>query len=217
MDDEARKRLEKNLEIALDNRKFEIELLWKRNAAFWLFIAAIAAATGIASKEDHFQLLAIALSVTGALLSFVWFLVNRSGKAWQTSWEAKAEHYMVERYGEGNLFIRWAESDHPCRRPVRYSVSGLLLALSLFVTFFWVGLTVYLVRSSLMRFDRHGIIATASAHPIGIFLSLSILYCLFLVKHWRRKDPYFIVVHDKQVCDECSQPWSKVTRKEMHS
>ena len=39
MSEERRERLEKCLEIVLDNRRFEIDLLWKRNTAFWLFVA----------------------------------------------------------------------------------------------------------------------------------------------------------------------------------
>lgn len=87
----------------------------------------------------------MALSVAGALSSFAWFVVNRSGKKWQTSWEIKAEHYLRARHAVDDFFMRWVESSrHPCQQPIRYSVTDLLAAISLYVTFFWIGVAAYL-------------------------------------------------------------------------
>jgi hypothetical protein len=63
MSQEVRERVDKCLDIALDNRRLEIELLWKRNTAFWLFVSVIAAAVGVTLQAHRNP-----LSATGPLL-----------------------------------------------------------------------------------------------------------------------------------------------------
>ena len=53
---------EKALEIALDIRKFEIDLYWKRAAYFWTFIAAaFAGFSALRTSSDPFLLYLICL------------------------------------------------------------------------------------------------------------------------------------------------------------
>lgn len=80
---------EKALLQALDIRKFEIELYWKRATYFWTFIGATMAgflaiqASTITNKQD----LAVILTCLGVVFSFAWFCVNRGSKFWQENWE----------------------------------------------------------------------------------------------------------------------------------
>src|SRR6267378_6754839 len=77
------------LERALDIRKFEIDLYWKRATYFWTFIAATLAgfvavqASSSGNKTD----LSVLLSNLGFVLSFGSLCVNRGSKFWQENWE----------------------------------------------------------------------------------------------------------------------------------
>ena len=82
----------KALEHALDIRKFEIELYWKRATYFWTFIAAVLIAFfAIYSSENLEKSLkqdfSVMLSCLGVVFSFAWVLVNKGSKFWQENWE----------------------------------------------------------------------------------------------------------------------------------
>ena len=82
----------KALEYALETRKFEIELYWKRAAYFWTFIAASLAAYGVirASGDiDGYEKahLSVLVVVLGLVFSFAWQAANRGSKLWQENWE----------------------------------------------------------------------------------------------------------------------------------
>nr|WP_246236178.1 hypothetical protein [Acerihabitans arboris] len=72
----------RSLDHALDIRKFEIELYWKRATYFWTFIAATLAgfmaiqSSSSTNKTD----LSILLCSLGIVFSFGWLCVNRGSK-----------------------------------------------------------------------------------------------------------------------------------------
>ena len=71
------------LEKALDIRKFEIELYWKRTAYFWAFIVAnYTAYFFILAQNDlkHQSLYLTLLSFIGLLLAHAWQLSNKGSK-----------------------------------------------------------------------------------------------------------------------------------------
>jgi hypothetical protein len=76
-------RQKKRYEVALDTRKFEIELFWKRALFFWGFVS-IAFVGYFNATNNNVQLL---ISSFGFVLSFGWSLANRGGKYWQENWE----------------------------------------------------------------------------------------------------------------------------------
>lgn len=84
------------LKIALDTRKFEIELYWKRASYFWVFIALLFTGyfsifSSFISKPDNFSLFtSISLtfiSCLGFIFSYSWLVVNKGSKYWQENWE----------------------------------------------------------------------------------------------------------------------------------
>jgi hypothetical protein len=83
---------EKALQFALDIRKFEIELYWKRATYFWAFIAIALAGYGsvLAAKDipcnERGEALLTA-SCVGLVFSVAWYFVNRASKLWQENWE----------------------------------------------------------------------------------------------------------------------------------
>lgn len=72
------------LKCALDIRKFEIELYWKRATYFWTLIAAsFAGYFSLASLKTPGPGLVFLVSCIGLLLSIGWYLANRGSKFWQ--------------------------------------------------------------------------------------------------------------------------------------
>ncbi|MGM0841379.1 MAG: hypothetical protein ACQEWE_11660 [Bacillota bacterium] len=99
----------KALERALDIRKFEIDLYWKRATYFWGFLIVIfagyfaiwgAKTEAISYKEKLIALLLI--SCLGFIFSFCWFLVNKGSKYWQNNWERHVD--MLEDEVIGPLY-----------------------------------------------------------------------------------------------------------------
>ena len=95
---------EKALEHALDIRKFEIELYWKRATYFWTFIGATLAGFIAVQSFDGTdrQNLSVIMSCLGLVFSFSWVLVNRGSKFWQENWEKHVD--MLEDGITGPLY-----------------------------------------------------------------------------------------------------------------
>lgn len=90
---------------ALDIRKFEIELYWKRAAYFWTFIAATFAGYFVlagSTKFDDQEILLFFVNCLGLIFSFSWFLVNRGSKYWQENWEGHVD--LLENIYMGPLY-----------------------------------------------------------------------------------------------------------------
>ena len=85
------KLLDSVFKIALDTRKFEIELYWKRTGYFVLFIGAVFVAYQGFSKECPHEWLLPFLASIGYLLSLLWYMANRGSKYWQENWEHNIE------------------------------------------------------------------------------------------------------------------------------
>jgi len=92
---------------ALDVRKFEIELYWKRSAYFWAVIAATLGAYGAMATVSFksviegptasatvpflYQLILLVLAGMGTVFSWGWLFVNKGSKFWQSNWEAQVD------------------------------------------------------------------------------------------------------------------------------
>ncbi len=94
------------LEIALRNRAFEIQLFWQRSNYFLVLITALG--IGVFTINDVFFALLIAFF--GALSSFFWFRTNLGSKFWQESWEVEvallAKEQGVRSFEKSTLDIR---------------------------------------------------------------------------------------------------------------
>jgi hypothetical protein len=132
---------EKALEQALDIRKFEIELYWKRTAYFWSLIAAAFAGYFALAKEQQ-KVLSLTVACIGLILSFSWYLVNRGSKYWQINWERHVDCLEDKVIGplykttlssdEFSVFQFW--SGYP------FSVSRVNQLVSLFTVVIWLAL-----------------------------------------------------------------------------
>ena len=144
---------DKALLQALDIRKFEIELYWKRATYFWTFIGATMAgflatqASTVANKQD----LAVILACLGFVFSFAWFCVNRGSKYWQENWEKHVD--ILEDNVTGPLYkIVLSRNNemsfkdnivHKLTGPANISVSKVNQLISLYISILWVFLLFY--------------------------------------------------------------------------
>jgi hypothetical protein len=188
---------ENALKTALDIRKFEIDLYWKRATYFWTFLTLTLGAyfTVMLSKVDRIDIglylkiedsnqlaqkheALLLLSCLGLVFSVCWYLVNRASKYWQENWEKHVD--LLESSNQGPLYrtvlhnekMRWW---HPLGA-FPFSVSKLNQTLSLFIS----GLFVILLWSTVNRFYYP--LSQLRAFPIAVLL-LTLFALLILV--WR--------------------------------
>lgn len=127
------------LEIALDTRKFEIELYWKRATYFWAFAAAAFGAYFTISGARDFQRQAEATLLVcclGLVFSVAWYLVNRGSKYWQNNWEKHVDLLEDEVVGPlyKTLLTDSSMSLWNIKGPYPFSVSKINQWLSFFVS-----------------------------------------------------------------------------------
>ena len=115
------------LDRALDIRKFEIELYWKRATYFWTFIGATFAGYG-------------AVQVAAGATELI-----KTSKQWQENWENHVD--MLEDGEVGPLYKTVLKRQKATGRywleeringPASYSVSKINQIISLFVTVLWL-------------------------------------------------------------------------------
>lgn len=163
--------------FALDTRKFEIELYWKRTAYFWTFITVVFTGFGflqwskdLKNPSDLNQFVQFLLACFGFLLSFSWYFTNRGSKQWQENWEHHVDH--LENHITGPLYkvvlkrvLPWnAEYEGSCCKklysqtmglidfaisgPSAHSVSKINQIISLYVTLLWAILLWYTINGN---------------------------------------------------------------------
>lgn len=167
------------LEKALEVRKFEIELYWKRTTYFWAFIG-IAFAGYISIMKDNstasFEILYF-VGCIGLILSLSWYYVNRGSKFWQSNWELHVDLLENEVYGP--LYKTTISKDkyhywNLCS-PFPFSVSKINQILSMFSVVIWLLLLVNSFEYFCCYALRHKIV-------LGIMsiISLSFIAILFV-------------------------------------
>lgn len=149
-DDKIRRRA---LDIALDIRKFEIDLYWKRASYFWTFIAAALAAFGViqASDIENKSDLSVILCCLGYVFSVGWLCVNRGSKHWQENWENHLDLLEDKECGPIYKVVLTRRPpqtvnekiEHVITGPSPISVSKTNQIISLYVSILWAGLIFY--------------------------------------------------------------------------
>jgi hypothetical protein len=137
---------ESALDHALDIRKFEIELYWKRAGYFWALIAvAFAGFFAVLASEsiDDRDYYAYIIGVIGLVFTWAWFLVNRGSKFWQENWENHVDMLEDEVIGPlyKTILHRPKEThfiDAYITGPLPISVSKINQWVSLFTILIWI-------------------------------------------------------------------------------
>ena len=129
-----------------DNRKFEIELFWKRATYFWVFISLIFIGYFTVSSNKEFvyvDLFKVLISYTGIVFSTSWYLVNRGSKFWQKNWELHVDYLEDEVIGP--LYKLMIDNRNCVCQPLKdypFSVSRINILISLYVTLIWMFISV---------------------------------------------------------------------------
>jgi hypothetical protein len=136
------------LEHALDIRKFEIELYWKRATYFWALITvAFAGFFSVLASEniEEKAFYAFVIGVIGFVFTWAWFLANKGSKFWQENWENHVD--MLEDNITGPLYktVLHRPNGEPkfydyITRPAKISVSRVNQWVSLFTLLIWITL-----------------------------------------------------------------------------
>lgn len=134
--------------LAIETRKFEIELYWKRATYFWAFIAVTFVGYGLTQRLPVSErgFLEFFLSCFGFILSLGWFFANRGSKQWQENWEHHVDHLedkvtgplykLVLRRGPPQSILEWIE--FIITGPSKHSVSKINQLISLYITLMWL-------------------------------------------------------------------------------
>jgi hypothetical protein len=180
---------EKLLERAYDIRKFEIELYWKRATYFWGFLIATFTAYFIVYDrtkfDSNYRLVILCL---GCIFSLSWYLVNRGSWYWQANWEriidAIEEHLNIPFY-KSNLVYKSKPFPIDWLKWYPYSLSQINIAISLFIWFIWVAMTLLFFYE--IRIPKN---ADWSVDKIKLALvSITLLFSFFLLFFsYTRKD-----------------------------
>jgi hypothetical protein len=184
--------LARALDRALDIRKFEIELYWKRATYFWAFLAVTLAgyftlrAANIDDKTKGEVLLI--LSCLGVVFSVTWYFVNRASKFWQENWENHVN--LLEGKVIGPLY-KTVLSDEgisfwKLSGPYPFSVSRLNQILSLFV----LGLFLLLASATIKRYYCcSGSLSYMATAMVVLTVLAVVLLCLAGGTGWWRRRP----------------------------
>lgn len=139
------KNLEPALKTAMEERKLEIDMYWKRAAYFWTLIGAsfvgFFSANQIIGRHSAVPFL---IACLGVAFSFSWYLVNRGSKRWQENWERHVELLEEATYGPLHR-ITLDAGEYRLRhlhRAYGFSVTRVNQLLSALVVCFWTILAV---------------------------------------------------------------------------
>ena len=214
-------KLEEALKIALDTRKFEIGLYWKRTGYFVIFIGAVFVGyyTILSSdkiEKEQQEWLLLLLAALGYLLSLLWYMANRGSKFWQENWEAHIEE-LSTHLGIPIFGIIKSRKHSICNVMGQYpfSVSKVNQMVSLFITISWVLVFVKEVLSfPSLKID----LSFLKGNPFWIFIIVGLLIILLVIFQCRgfaaktpkkRKNAdYFYKYGEKKKC-ECHL-WCKI-------
>ena len=175
------KQKEKQYDVALATRNFEIELFWKRSLFFWGFIAS--AFIGYATLKNINSSLAVVIACFGFICSFAWTLVNRGSKRWQENWEILVGE--LEKDITGSLFKerREKENKKTWLSARNFSVSKITIALSDFTVIVWLSL----MASHLIEALEISSLLCLRFVPIAVIIG-SLLFALAILKYGKSSD-----------------------------
>lgn len=201
---EEKKKLEGLLNLAIEQRKFSIELYWKRANYFWLFVAAIFVAyIRTLPKKDtpnytEMEWVNLIVCLVGVICSIGWYMTNRGSKYWQENWEAhikciskKLDCSIFETYMNPQKTFKDVLSYYP------YSFTKVNLILNMVFVLTWFLLLVFR-SSSLLGIKL--CCCCSTCNWILILLGLA-----------------FIVIVFAALMHRCSQSFVKKKQKESRS
>lgn len=179
------KKIEQAFKIALETRKFEIELYWKRTAYFVLFIGAVFVAYySILSSKGIPNLFLLFLSFWGYLLSLLWYTADKGSKYWQENWEHHIEelsmHLKIPIFG----IIKYRKSQNQIMGSYPYSVSKVNQMVSIIIGVGWILMFFKDIINLAQSFDST---CPAVIVMCGIIIGVGFILVSYCVVHYKCK------------------------------
>jgi ABC-type uncharacterized transport system permease subunit len=175
----------KILEIAIDTRKFEIDMYWKRATYFWAFIAisftgyfALLNSTNIFKNKE----ITIVISLIGFLFSFGWYLVNRGSKFWQENWERHVvsnEKKVLEEELFNKVINPTSAKWYRLHEGFPVSVSKINQILSMSIVLIWLYLILYSIGYYLDLSSKFAWFESFKTIGSLIYFSFVFIFCMF--------------------------------------
>lgn len=140
------------LTTALDIRKFEIDLYWKRAQYFWVFIAASFAGYFWTMQQtntsEQLNNMTFVINCLGITTTWAWYLVLRGSKYWQENWENHVDYLEDDFQGKLYKYVKSGKSiknsnENEYVRAYPFSVSKINILLSIYAFVFWWLLLVW--------------------------------------------------------------------------
>lgn len=163
------------IQVALDIRKFEIDLYWKRASYYWTFIAAAFAAYFLLQKANPtIFIMHYIVSTIGLVLSIAWYLANRGSKFWINNWETHVDYLENQKIGPLYKTVAGAKKFKfkKLLTAYPYSVAKINQVINLYMVAVWLLLSAHTL-SSYFGLNQ----------PFKHFnvLVISLLNCVFIV------------------------------------
>lgn len=186
--------IDEAIKMVNDNRKFEIELYWKRAVYFWTFIgvtfAGYFAVMGAKSDTSSVELdkLQFILNCIGIVFSVAWYFVNRGSKYWQLNWERQLD--VLESIKVGPVYktlihmekYRTNFLSKPLDAHV-FSVTKINHLLNLFIIGIWLVLLVNFMSANL-ALNLSSPSAWLNFYTLSLIFTGGFVFALF---QWGRK------------------------------
>lgn len=188
------KMISKALDCALDIRKFEINLYWKRAAYFWAFIIAIFTAYfTLHVGENTEPYFILGTTVVGFIFSFSWYLVNRGSKFWQNNWEMHVDFLEDEVMGSLYKIVKNPKKFKTYEVFSGYasSVTRINQLLSFVITGVWV-LLIYDALSNQFNHFSIGILIVITGLIIIVLLFLIFFFTKSKLNRKEEHKPYIV-------------------------
>lgn len=169
------------LKVALDIRKFEIELYWKRTTFFWAFLVSIYTAYFFICLNHKDSLYLILLSFLASCFSLLWYLSNRGSKFWQENWEAHVSS--LEDNEIGPLFKVIKKNDNKFRNILSaydFSVSKANIIASILICLVSIGLFIKNVIFFCTKLTHQNLLNILQ-NNFGVILIISIIIVFFII------------------------------------
>lgn len=214
------KTAEPALKNAIENRKIELDLYWRRAAYFWVFIGLTWGAVGkivfdmkFGDPVRNFNLvqsfILFGVVCIGFCLSLSWYFMNRGSKFWIENWEHQI--YQLEgsiigpSYATNISKVRSERSFHVfpyLLGPARYSVSKINLLISLFNMILWFSIMLaslfFIIVTFFCEIQCEDIATIGIVLGIFVLMIMTVVYTICIKYHCKsdlgmeNKDVYFI-------------------------
>lgn len=155
---------------AHENRRFEIDLFWKRSAFYWGFVVASLVALG--ALGEHSTTYTYIISCLGFMSSLAWTLANRGSRYWFEYWEGqvRGDFLGAEDYEQLDEAFP-SKGKWPLCYVKRYSVTRLAIVLSDYVTILWL---------FILGWRTYGIVQECYERKYCALVNLALLFLLVI-------------------------------------